>query len=63
MLKLLMWISRYVLAFTFIFSGFVKGVDPLGSAYKFGDYFMAFGLDFLMPFALEIGRASCRERV
>lgn len=59
MLKLLMWISRYVLAFTFIFSGFVKGVDPLGSAYKFGDYFMAFGLDFLMPFALALSFVLC----
>lgn len=59
MLKFLMWISRYVLAFTFIFSGFVKGVDPLGSAYKFGDYFMAFGLDFLMPFALALSFVLC----
>ncbi|MDD2549483.1 MAG: DoxX family protein [Bacteroidales bacterium] len=59
MLRFLMWLSRYVLAFTFIFSGFVKGVDPLGSAYKFGDYFMAFGLDFLMPFALGLSFVLC----
>lgn len=59
MLKFLMWLSRYVLAFTFIFSGFVKGVDPLGSAYKFGDYFMAFGLDFLMPATLALSFVLC----
>lgn len=59
MVRFLTWVSRYLLAFTFIFSGFVKGVDPLGSAYKFGDYFMAFGLDFLEPFALYLSFILC----
>lgn len=59
MIRFFIWISRYILAFTFIFSGFVKGVDPLGSAYKFGDYFMAFGLNFLEPFALPLSFILC----
>lgn len=34
---------RLVLAAVFIFSGFVKAIDPLGSTYKFEDYLSAFG--------------------
>jgi len=48
-------ISRFIVGLVLIFSGFVKGIDPLGSAYKFNDYFAAFGLDFLDPLALPLG--------
>jgi uncharacterized membrane protein YphA (DoxX/SURF4 family) len=46
--------ARIVVATTFIFSGFVKLVDPLGSSYKFQEYFGSdvLGLEFLIPYAL-----------
>ena len=50
----LLVVTRIVLGAVFIFSSFVKGVDPLGSAYKFSDYFMAFHLDFLNFFTLPL---------
>ena len=46
--------SRLFVGLVFIFSGFVKLVDPLGSAYKFQEYFGAdvLNLEFLIPYAL-----------
>lgn len=41
---------RFLLAAAFIFSGFVKAVDPLGSAYKIQDYLEAFGMLAWFPF-------------
>jgi uncharacterized membrane protein YphA (DoxX/SURF4 family) len=38
---------RIVLAFVFIASGFLKGVDPWGSAIKMNEYFTAFGMEWL----------------
>ena len=53
-MKLLRLISRIIVGLVFMFSGAVKAVDPLGSAYKFSDYFQAFHLEFLQPFALVL---------
>jgi len=45
--------ARTLLALTFLFSGFVKAVDPLGTVYKIEDYLKAFGGFWtdLMPYA------------
>jgi len=42
-------VCRFVLAIVFIFSGFVKAIDPLGTQYKIQDYFDAFGWVGVFP--------------
>ena len=51
-MKFIANLFRILLGLVFIFSGFVKGIDPLGSEYKFIDYFNAFGIGRLNATAL-----------
>lgn len=44
-------ISRYILGVVFVFSGFVKCVDPVGLSIKFEEYFLAFNMDWMAPMA------------
>ena len=44
--------GRILLGVLFLFSGFSKGVDPLGTAYRIEDYFIAYGVDWMMPSAV-----------
>ena len=46
--------ARILLGATFIFSGFVKGIDPWGSTYKFIDYFTAFNMLWMQPAAFTL---------
>lgn len=52
LIQWLVFLSRLIVGGTFVFSGFVKAIDPYGTAYKFEDYFAAFHLEFLSSFTL-----------
>jgi uncharacterized membrane protein YphA (DoxX/SURF4 family) len=58
-MKIIRNISRVLVGMIFIFSGFVKIIDPLGSTYKFMDYFTAMNLEFLAPAALSLAILMC----
>ena len=51
-MRILRIISRVVVGVTFVFSGFVKGVDPMGTMYKIQDYFIAYNMDWALPTAI-----------
>jgi len=52
-------ISRWIVGLVFIFSGFVKGIDPMGTMFKIEDYFIAYGTEWAMPLAIIISIALC----
>ena len=48
-------VGRLLMALTFIFSGFVKGMDPLGTQYKITDYLEALHIDWMFPSWATLG--------
>jgi len=50
---------RILIGLVFIFSGFVKGIDPLGTVYRMEDYFVAFGIPWASSFALLLTIFLC----
>ena len=58
-MKILRNVFRVLIGFVFIFSGFVKGIDPLGTVYRMDDYFIAFNIPFFMPFSLYLTIFLC----
>ncbi len=49
--KIIYYLCRFLFGATFIFSGFVKCIDPLGTVYKIQDYIVALGLEAFLPIA------------
>lgn len=43
---------QIILGLLFMFSGFVKGVDPMGTAYRIEDYFAAYQTEWANPAAI-----------
>jgi len=52
--KTLANLSRIAVGIIFSYSGFVKAVDPLGSAYKFTEYFDTWHMKFMEPYAVPL---------
>ena len=57
--KWLAHVCRIVLALTFIFSGFVKTVDPWGTALKVREYLTIYGWDALRPASMAFSIWLC----
>lgn len=49
LLKMTVNLCRIIVALTFIFSGFVKAIDPIGLQYKLQDYLGAIGISGFLP--------------
>ena len=58
-MKVLRNICRIIVGLVFVFSGFVKGVDPLGTVYRMEDYFYAFGIIWAVPLSLYLTIILC----
>lgn len=58
-IKIIVEFSRILLGVTFIFSGFVKSVDPHGTTYKIQDYLTSFGLTELHGLAFIMSIILC----
>lgn len=58
-MKILAEVSRVIVGLTFVFSGLVKTIDPLGSTYKIQDYLIAFKLSSLHSFGLVFAIILC----
>jgi uncharacterized membrane protein YphA (DoxX/SURF4 family) len=57
--KTIILTARLIVGIVFIFSGTVKAIDPMGSVYKFQDYFTAFNIQFLDPLSLPLALLLC----
>lgn len=53
------WVVRLLCGGVFVYSGFVKGIDPYGTLYKFEEYFGAWHIDMPVSILLMAVFALC----
>jgi hypothetical protein len=53
-MKIFRTFCRVLVGIVFVFSGFVKGVDPMGTVFRMNDYFIAFGIPWAQYFSLPL---------
>ncbi|MFI3280763.1 MAG: DoxX protein [Rikenellaceae bacterium] len=58
-LKRISHLFCFIIGLTFIASGFTKAVDPWGTAIKFEEYFIIYGMDFLLPLSRVLAIWLC----
>src|SRR5512138_96805 len=58
-MKIVRNVFRILVGIVFIFSGFVKGVDPMGTIFRMQDYFAAFGTPWANPLAPSLTIFLC----
>jgi len=58
-MKIVRNLFRILVGLVFVFSGFVKGVDPLGTVYRMDDYFIAFSIPWATAFSLYLTIFLC----
>ena len=63
MRKVCVNICRIVLAVTFILSGYVKAIDPIGSQYKIAEYLEAMNMGGLLPDFVTLGASVVQAAV
>lgn len=59
MMKIIRNLLRIIIGMVFVFSGFVKGIDPLGTVYRMDDYFAVFNLPWMSVFSLHLTIFLC----
>jgi uncharacterized membrane protein YphA (DoxX/SURF4 family) len=58
-MKFLRNFSRILVGLVFVFSGFAKGMDPVGFAFKIEDYFLAYGMQWATPLSIYLSITVC----
>ena len=58
-MKILRTVFRILVGLVFVYSGFVKGIDPLGTVYRMEDYFVVFNIPAFIPFSLYLTIFMC----